>query len=205
MPTNRTVGTIELFTRVTAAVPMLLFSLNLERSHMKTTYIASLLVLAFSIGGCATNSAPTGSTNQSVTVPAMTSAKPVKAINFSVAPEGKQSVTDNQSFVLADLEKIVSADLLSKNLINSQASDTLEVQITKVRVKHGATAYIAGPWAGADEITAKVMINGAQANAQIVSATFTSMGGIFGTNKAESRLAAMHKEFTEKLMLALVR
>jgi hypothetical protein len=173
---------------------------------MKTTSITTALVLAFAIAGCASNSTPNNSTNQSVSVPAtMSSAKPIKAIKFSVAPEGKQSVTDNDSFVLADLEKIVNADLSSKNLLNAQAPDTLDVLITKVRVKHGATSYIVGPFAGADEITAKVMINGAAANAQVVSATFTSMGGIFGTNRVESRLAAMHKEFSEKLVLTLVR
>jgi hypothetical protein len=174
---------------------------------MKLTSIAAAITLAMSIVGCASNPTQSGSVgNQTTSSPAIVAmAKPVKQIKFSIAPEGKQSVAENDSFVLADLEKLVNADLANKSLLNATSQDVVEVQITKVKVKHGASAYFAGPLAGADEITAKVIMNGAAANAQVVSATFTSMGGIFGTNKTESRLAAMHKEFAEKLAQSLTR
>jgi hypothetical protein len=174
---------------------------------MKFTSIAISITLAFALAGCASNPAQNSSTSsQTVTAPAIVSTtKPVKQIKFSVASEGKQSVAENDSFVLTDLEKIVNADLTSKSLLNAASQDVVEVQITKVKVKHGASAYFAGPLAGADEITANVIFNGQANNAKVVSATFTSMGGIFGTNKTESRLAAMHKEFTEKLVQTLAR
>jgi hypothetical protein len=174
---------------------------------MKFTSIAAATTLAISIVGCASNPTQTGSTSaQTASVPAIAvTAKPVKQIKFSIAPEGKQSVTENDSFSLSDLEKFVNTELASKNLLNATSQDTLEVQITKVKVKHGASSYFAGPFAGADEITANVIMSGAVAKAQVVSATFTSMGGVFGTNKTESRLAAMHKEFAEKLAQALAR
>jgi hypothetical protein len=87
-------------------------------------------------------------------------------IKFSIAPGGKQSAAENDSFVLVDLEKFVNADLASKNLISATSQDTVEVHITKVKVKHGASAYFGGPFAGADEITActirhRVMFTGA--------------------------------------------
>jgi uncharacterized protein YfdQ (DUF2303 family) len=174
---------------------------------MKFTSVAIATVLTVSIVGCASNPTQTGSTSTPIaTTPTIVAtAKPVKQIKFSIAPEGKQSVADNDSFVLADLEKVVNTDLASKSLLMATSSDTVDVQITKVKVKHGASSYFAGPFAGADEITAKVIINGATAKAQVISATFTSMGGIFGTNKTESRLAEMHKEFAEKLVQALAR
>jgi hypothetical protein len=53
--------------------------------------------------------------------------------------------------------------------------------------------------------TAKVMLKGSSEKTEVVSAKFTSMGGIFGTNKTDNRLAAMNKEFGEKLAEMLVR
>ncbi len=174
---------------------------------MKFTSIATAAILAVSIAGCASNPAQNSSTSTPpATTPAIAAtAKPVKQIKFAIAPEGKQSVTENESFVLADLEKFVNADLASKSLLNATSQDTVDVLITKVKVKHGASAYFGGPLAGADEITANVTMNGATAKAKVISATFTSMGGIFGTNKTESRLAALHKEFAEKLAESIAR
>jgi hypothetical protein len=174
---------------------------------MKFISLFATATLAISIVGCASNPAQNNSTSSqpASAQAAVATAKPVKQIKFSIAPEGKQSVADNDSFVLADLESAVNADLASKSLLNATSQDTVEVQITKVKVKHGASAYFAGPFAGADEITATVILNGAASKAKIVSATFTSMGGVFGTNKTDSRLAAMHKEFAEKLAESLAR
>ncbi len=81
----------------------------------------------------------------------------------------------------------------------------MEVQITKVKVKHGATSYFAGPFAGADEITAAVTVKGAKNKSEVVTAKFTSMGGIFGTNKTDARIAALTKEFSEKLVELLAK
>jgi hypothetical protein len=175
--------------------------------NMKLTSIATATILTISLAGCASNPSQNSSTSsQPTSAPTVVAmAKPVKQIKFSIAPEGKQSVAENDSFVLADLEKVVNADLASKSLLSATSQDTIDVQITKVKVKHGASAYFAGPLAGADEITANVTFNGVASNKQVVSATFTSMGGIFGTNKTESRLAAMHKEFAEKIAQLLAR
>jgi hypothetical protein len=175
---------------------------------MKIVSLFAIGVLAVTIAGCAStpsqpSNAPNASTTPAATATSM--AKPVKAVRFSIAPEGKASAAENDSFVLADFEKFINADLNSKKLINPQANDILDVQITKVRAKHGAASYFGGPFAGADEITAKVVLSGSAAKTEVVSAKFTSFGGIFGTNKTESRLAAMQKEFGDKLSEMLVR
>jgi hypothetical protein len=173
---------------------------------MKLLSIFAVTFTALALAGCAATSSPSGSTSASTpAVAPLTAAKAVKEIKFSVAPEGKASVAENDFFVLADFEKTIQADLNSKNLIDAKSSDSLDVQITKVRVKHGASAYFGGPLAGADEITAKVTLKGTTGKTEVVSATFTSFGGIFGTNRTESRLAALNKEFGEKLALMLVR
>jgi hypothetical protein len=173
---------------------------------MKLVSILAVSITALTLAGCASTPSQSGSPSATTSAPvALTTAKAVKEIKFSIAPEGKASVAENDSFVLADFEKIINADLQNKNLINAQSTDSLDVQITKVRVKHGASAYFGGPLAGADEITAKVTLKGAAGKTEVVSATFTSFGGIFGTNRTDSRLAAMNKEFGEKLALLLVR
>lgn len=173
---------------------------------MKILTIFAISVVALAFAGCASTPGSSGTPSQAATLPAAnTSAKAVKDIKFSVAAAGKASVAENESFVLADFEKAINADLKERKLIDGQSADALDVQITKVKIKHGATSYFAGPFAGADEITATVTLKGTTGKTEVISATFTSFGGILGTNKTESRLAALNKEFADKLTSMLVR
>ena len=118
-------------------------------------------------------------------------------VKVSVAAKAQAIVKEHEDFFFMDefTKTIQQAIDESKPGLNGKQ---VEVLITDMRIKHGATSYWAGPLAGKDKITGTVTVKDAAGNVvseSPVESTFTSMGGIFGTNKTTDRAAALYKEY----------
>jgi hypothetical protein len=118
-------------------------------------------------------------------------------VKVSVAAKAQAVVKEHEDFFFID-EFTKTIQRAMDESKPGPVGKQVEVLITDMRIKHGATSYWAGPLAGKDKITGIVTVKDAAGNVlseSPVESTFTSMGGIFGTNKTTDRAAALYKEY----------
>lgn len=116
----------------------------------------SVIVVALALSACATN------VQRYADVPTPHIVQPtdgIKSVAVTFSPDGQKDFADNSQFdrnaLLADVER----DLEAKQLYTANTGhDTLEIQITAVRVRSTFNAVMWGFMAGSDNLTGEVYL-----------------------------------------------
>lgn len=166
-------------------------------------FVAATLFL----GGCASGvtrapSAPNARASVS-------SARPVANVTVSLTSDAKKKSTENLKFNPDDLLAHVKRALEANSLLNSSAdkqAPNLEIQIKDMRVRSNFSAVMWGFMAGADSVTADIILKDS-ADKELdrfeVSASY-ALGGI-GGGQDSARMGWLYEKFAEETTKELTK
>jgi hypothetical protein len=196
----------------TAAAPVFNFSaLKTQRFpggyKMKSQVLAALLVVsAIALGGCASGvNRPSTMTNSPRTE--ISSVKPLSSVTLSFTDEAKQKASENLKFNSDELLSHVRRALDANSLLKpgaDQLNPSLEVRIKDVRIRSNFSAIMFGFMAGADSITADVIVKspaGQELDRFEVSTSY-ALGGIAG-GQDSARMSWLYEKFAEETLKEL--
>lgn len=172
---------------------------------MNLRTLAGLMVLAVVLGGCASgvNRGP------GLNAPKMevTAARPLASVTLTVADEAKPKLTENLKFNPEDLLNHVKRALDANSLLKPNANEpgpNLEVRIKDVRVRSNFTAIMFGFMAGADLITADVIIKSADGREldKFEVSTSYALGGLAG-GQDSARMGWLYEKFAQETVQEL--
>ncbi len=119
-----------------------------------TVILASVLALA----GCGISSkSKTLSSNSST-------ATNVAGLSMKISDAARARMRDNPGFKEDQLQSTIKDDLTKRKLLLSSSKQTLDVNVTDLRVRNGAAVYFAGVFAGNDFVVADVIVKDAAGN-----------------------------------------
>jgi len=156
----------------------------------------SVALLALGLGACASN------VQHYADVPAahiVAPGEPIKSVTVTLSPDGQRDFADNSQFdqnaLLANVDQVLQA----KQLYSATSGrDTLEIQITAIRVRSTFNAVMWGFMAGSDNLRGDVYVrdpSGKLVNHFSVYASY-ALGGFVGGVKSV-RWGWLYNKFAE--------
>jgi hypothetical protein len=168
-------------------------------------HIYALLALAAVVGGCASGvSRGPGMTAPNVQI---TSASPLSSVTLTFTEDAKQKASENLKFNADELLSHVRRALDANSLLKASADEprpTLEVRVKDVRVRSNFTAIMFGFMAGADLITADLIVKSAtgQELDRFEVSTSYALGGLAG-GQDSARMGWLYEKFAEETLKEL--
>ncbi|HEV7800036.1 MAG TPA: DUF4410 domain-containing protein [Burkholderiales bacterium] len=171
---------------------------------MKSGVVAALLAAALVAGGCV--SGVTRAPSIQGQKPGISSSNQLASVSVTFTDDAKQKVTENLKFNPDELLSHVKRALDANSLLNSAdaAKPTLEVRIKDLRVRANFTAIVFGFMAGADLVTADIIIKspaGREIDRFEVAASY-ALGGI-GGGQDTARMGWLYEKFAEETIKEL--
>ena len=171
------------------------------RSIVAIGVLASVLVT----GGCASgiSRAPDMASKKSE----ISSTSPLASVSLSLTEDAKRKVSENLKFNPDELLSHVRRALDANSLLKANAEQplrVLEVRVKDVRVRSNFTAIMFGFMAGADSITADIIVRspgGQELDRFEVSATY-ALGGL-GGGQDSARMGWLYEKFAEETLKEL--
>lgn len=177
----------------------------------------SLLVMAFvlsmALAGCASSvkrPTPNGTADGAVDIPSrvlLSPTNPVSGVSISLSDKVKTKTADDSKFSQDELLARVRRALEINGLLTSAAtgpSQSVEIQITNVRVRGTFSAVMWGFMAGADSIGGDVTLknaSGEPVDTFHVSVSY-ALGGFAGGQES-TRMDWMYEKFAQETLKAL--
>lgn len=160
----------------------------------------AILVLA----GCASGIEPRSDTTASQIIGP---SQPVRAVTISFTPAAQNELADNLKFnqnVLVD--RVVRAlQARSQYNASSPSGDSIEIQMTDIRIRSNFNAFMFGFMAGADKLAGDVYLrdaSGKVVNHFSVYADY-ALGGLAGASD-EARMGWLYDKFSQLLIQHLL-
>ena len=175
--------------------------------------IIMVFVLSIALAGCAASvKRPTssGSTASAALVPSrvlLSPTNPASDVSISLSDEVKTKTADDSKFNQDELLAHVKRALETNDLLTSSAtgpSQSIEIRITKVRVRGTFSAVMWGFMAGADSISGDVTLknaSGEPVDTFHVSVSY-ALGGLAGGQES-MRMNWMYEKFAQETLNAL--
>jgi hypothetical protein len=169
--------------------------------------LMSVVILAILLSGCAAGvkrAQPDG-----VAKPCLSDRNQVSSVSVSMTDEAKKKALDNLKFNPDELLDHVKRGLEAGNLLNGAADRTLphlEVLVKDMRVRSNFSAVMWGFMAGADSITADIVLEdeaGKELDRFEVSASY-ALGGLAG-GQDSARMSWLYEKFAEETVRELTR
>lgn len=157
--------------------------------------LAATVVLVAMLGACASSTTRMGGAAASQTVAV---AKSAKAVTLWLNDDAKKLVSDNIKFSGDSLRSTVERTLSSQGLIQTDATQTLDIEVTSFRVRSSFSAVMFGFMAGNDNIEGIVTVKdqaGTVLQKSKVTASY-ALGGLAG-GQDESRMNWLYEEFAK--------
>jgi len=175
--------------------------------------IIMVFVLSIALAGCAASvKRPTssGSTASAALVPSrvlLTPTNPASDVSISLSDEVTTKTANDSKFNQDELLAHVKRALETQDLLTSAAtgpSQSIEIRITKVRVRGTFSAVMWGFMAGADSISGDVTLknaSGESVDTFHVSVSY-ALGGLAGGQES-TRMDWMYEKFAQETLKAL--
>jgi hypothetical protein len=127
---------------------------------------------------------------------------PIKILTVNLDEKAQQKLADNQNFSRQKLSDKINQVLTSGNYLqtkNANAKLKLDVVITNIRVRSGASAILLGFLAGADYITGQVYLKDGDKVIDNFEVDITyAFGGAGGDT--DTRMNWMYESFSTKIL-----
>ena len=120
----------------------------------------------------------------------------VGSISFSIAPAVRKRMEDNPGFQEAQLHTTIKDDLTRRKLLLPKSTQTLDVNVTDLRVRPGVAVYFGSVFSGKDFVVADVTVKDAEGKtlkSSNVNVTFGLAG--WGSLGTAARNAQMYETF----------
>lgn len=169
--------------------------------------VVSIIAAAFIFGGCA--SGVTRSPTAPIERPALSSNKQVSSVSVSLTDAAKQKAADNLKFNSEELLNHVKRALDANSLVNGSAGEqrpNLEIQVKDMRVRSNFSAVMWGFMAGADSISADIVLkdpSGKEVDRFDVSVSY-ALGGLAG-GQDSARMSWLYEKFAEETVKELTK
>lgn len=166
---------------------------------MKPAQLLATCIAAGLIAGCAsgvTRDAPAGA-------PKMQPNLKVASLKLNLTPEAEERRKQTSWFSPTAMEDRIRSTLTSEGLLDASAQQTLEVEVTNLRVRSQFNAAMWGFMAGADNITGTVHVKGIDGRPMTkfeVSASWALGGGLGASGQ---RMSWLYEEFAKLLAAEL--
>lgn len=167
----------------------------------------SLVILVLVLGGCASGiTRPQGAPAEHSKLSANNQ---VAAISVSLTNDARKKATENLKFNSDELLSHVKRALEINSLLNSatdKARPNLEIQVKDMRVRSNFSAIMWGFMAGADSISADVLLKdatGKELDRFEVSVSY-ALGGL-GGGQDTTRMSWLYEKFAEETVKELVK
>jgi hypothetical protein len=151
-----------------------------------TVILASVLALA----GC-------GISSKSKTLSSSASAATnVAGLSMKISDAARIRMRDNPGFKEDQLQSAITGDLTKRKLLLPSSTQTLDVNVTDLRVRNGAAVYFAGVFAGNDFVVADVIVKdaaGKTVKSSQINVTFRLAS--WGSMGTAARNAQMYETF----------
>jgi hypothetical protein len=127
---------------------------------------------------------------------------PIKSLSIELDAAAKQKLVDNQNFSQDKLYSKINSTLSTAQYLQPQNKDSklkLDVVVTNIRVRSGATAILLGFLAGADYITGQVSLKDGDKVLDKFEVDITyAFGGVMGDT--DTRMNWMYESFATKIL-----
>jgi hypothetical protein len=174
---------------------------------MRAVLLAGALAAAFVMGGCTSGvtRAPEILTQKA----GISGSKQLSAVSISLTDDAKRKATENLKFNPNELLSHVRRALEARSLLTADADKSLpalEVQVKDMRVRSNFSAIMFGFMAGADSVTADVIVRSptGQQLDRFEVATSYALGGI-GGGQDSARMGWLYEKFAEETIKELTR
>jgi hypothetical protein len=132
---------------------------------------------------------------------------PVRAVTISFTPEAQNELADNLKFNQNVLVDHVVRALQARSEFNAAnaSAESIEIQMTNIRIRSNFNAFMFGFMAGADKLEGDVYLrdpSGKVVNQFSVYADY-ALGGIAGAND-EARMGWLYDKFSQLLIQHLL-
>ncbi|HXU92057.1 MAG TPA: DUF4410 domain-containing protein [Gallionella sp.] len=168
--------------------------------------LLSAVTIAFFLAGCASGvkRAPdTAGSHARVSTPSQ-----IASVSVSLTDEAKKKVGENLKFNPDELLNHVKRGLDANSLLGSKdkALPNLEIQVKDMRIRSNFSAVMWGFMAGADSITADIVLKdlaGQELDRYEVSVSY-ALGGL-GGGQDDARMGWLYEKFTEETLKELTK
>ncbi len=169
------------------------------------TSIASLLLAAALLGGCASGVTRMDQPAPGTSQPAVQVAPHVKVVNLWLNDNAKKLVADNLKFNPDMLKSTVERALAAQNLVKAESAQSMDIEIESFRTRSNFAAVMFGFMAGNDSVEGVVTIKDAAGKVlkkAKVGASY-ALGGI-GGGQDDARMSWLYEEFAKHTVAELV-
>jgi len=167
---------------------------------MNKLYIATILVIASLLGGCASSvNRNTASIKEDKVQ--ITKFQPIKSISISLNSKAKDKLPDNSNFNSDALLKKINLTFEANQYLSPSSSSNIfiDVLVTNIRVRSGVSAIMLGFLAGGDYITGDVTVRDGNNVIDKFEVDITyAWGGAMGDT--DTRMNWMYESFANKMM-----
>ncbi|WP_300454234.1 DUF4410 domain-containing protein [Accumulibacter sp.] len=169
--------------------------------------LVSTIVTAFFLAGCL--SGVTRAPTMTATHVALSANNQIASVSLSLTDEAKKKATENLKFNPEELLSHVRRALEANSLVNSSADRSrpnLEINVKDMRVRSNFSAVMWGFMAGADSITADIVLKnseGRELDRYGVSVSY-ALGGLAG-GQDSARMGWLYEKFAEETVKELTR
>jgi len=168
--------------------------------------LISVIAIAFFLAGCA--SGVKRSSNVASNQVRISSQSQIASVSLSLTDEAKKKASENLKFNPDDLLSHVKRGLDANSLLGSTGKllPNLEIQVKDMRVRSNFSAVMWGFMAGADSITADIVLKdlaGQELDRYEVSVSY-ALGGL-GGGQDDSRMGWLYEKFTEETVKELTK
>lgn len=169
--------------------------------------VVSMAFAVVLLTGCASGVTRGGSPATAESV--RTANQLVASVSLSFTEQGKQAASENLKFNSDELRTYVTRALEANSLLSKGAerpASDLEIQVKGVRVRSNFAAVMWGFMAGADSITADIVLKdtgGKEIDRYEVSVSY-ALGGLAG-GQDSARMGWLYEKFAEETIKELKR
>ncbi|NLW80552.1 MAG: DUF4410 domain-containing protein [Desulfovibrionales bacterium] len=171
------------------------------------TKLLSVVLLALVLAGCASGvkRPQTAEANR----PCLSDREQVSSVSVSLTEDAKKKALDNLKFNPDELLSHVKRGLEANNLLNGTGDlprPHLEVQVKDMRIRSNFSAVMWGFMAGADSITADIVLAddaGKELDRFEVSASY-ALGGLAG-GQDSAQMGWLYEKFAEETVKELTK
>ena len=174
---------------------------------MKNMYLVFILAIFVGLVGCASTVNRNAATIKETAtvkeeVAQVIKFSPIKSLSINLDSKAQEKLADNQNFNRDSLYNKISSVLSASQYLQPQGNNSrlkLDIVITNIRVRSGASAIILGVFAGADYITGQIYLKDGDKVIDNFEVDITyAFGGAAGDT--DTRMNWMYESFASKIL-----